>query len=97
MHKDMDSRNNLEGQKASTMLGNSGAVSDAKTRWKQMGYEEKKAAVQEDIKLIQQLPFNSRYATQRLRVLNKILQLMSIQRSASEEEELELLFAGLSI
>lgn len=93
----MDSRNNLEGQKASTMLGNSEAISDAKTRWKQMGYEEKKAAVQEDIKLTQQLPFNSRYATQRLRVLNKILQLMSIQRSASEEEELELLFAGLSI
>lgn len=93
----MDSRNNLEGQKGSTVLGNSGAISDAKTRWKQMGYEEKKAAVQEDIKLTQQLPFNSRYATQRLRVLNKILQLMSIQRSASEEEELELLFAGLSI
>ncbi|KAJ8443443.1 hypothetical protein Cgig2_026230 [Carnegiea gigantea] len=81
LHKDMDSRNNLEGQKASTMLGHSGAISDAKTRWKQMGYEEKKAAVQEEMKLIQQLPFNSRYATRRLHVLNKILQLMSIQNT----------------
>ncbi|CAL5402947.1 unnamed protein product [Camellia sinensis] len=61
-----------------------------------MGCEEKKAAVHEEMKRINKLPANSTYATHRLRVLNKILQLLSIQRTTSQEE-LELLFAGLSI
>ncbi|KAK9268628.1 hypothetical protein L1049_000385 [Liquidambar formosana] len=62
-----------------------------------MGHEEKKAAVQEEMGRMNQLPAHSSYATHRLRVLNKLLQLMSIQRTASQDEELELLFAGLSL
>ncbi|GKV42516.1 hypothetical protein SLEP1_g49911 [Rubroshorea leprosula] len=49
------------------------------------------------MKRMSQLPANSTYVTHRLRVLNKILQLLSIQRTASQEDELELLFAGLSL
>ncbi|KAJ6966533.1 hypothetical protein NC652_004172 [Populus alba x Populus x berolinensis] len=66
-------------------------------RWKQMGKEEKTAAVHEEMKRINQLPATSTYATHRLRVLNKILQLMSIKRTVSQDEELELLFAGLHL
>jgi hypothetical protein len=50
-------------------------------RWKQTGKEEKTAAVHEEMKRINQLPATSTYATHRLRVLNKILQLMSIKVS----------------
>ncbi|KAK1435677.1 hypothetical protein QVD17_01443 [Tagetes erecta] len=64
---------------------------------KQIGNEEKKAAVHEEIKKVNQLPARSTYATHRMRVLNKILQLLSVQRTVSQDEELELLFAGLSI
>ncbi|KAG5255048.1 Translation initiation factor IF-2 [Salix suchowensis] len=53
----------------------------SKPRWKQMGKEEKAAAVHDEMKRINQLPATSTYATHRLRVLNKILQLMSIQVS----------------
>ncbi|KAF9666832.1 hypothetical protein SADUNF_Sadunf16G0269500 [Salix dunnii] len=69
----------------------------SKPRWKQMGKEEKEAAVHGEMKRINQLPATSTYATHRLRVLNKILQLMSIQRTVSQDEELELLFAGLHL
>ncbi|KAK8318348.1 hypothetical protein E1A91_A13G165400v1 [Gossypium mustelinum] len=65
--------------------------------WKQMGYEEKTVAVHEEMKRMNRLPATSSYVTHRMRVLNKILQLLSIQRTASQEEELELLFAGLSL
>ncbi|XP_038685425.1 uncharacterized protein LOC119985257 isoform X2 [Tripterygium wilfordii] len=66
-------------------------------RWKQMGCEEKKTAVDEEIKRMKQLPSNSAYVSHRLRVLNKILHLMSAERTASVEQELELLFAKLSL
>ncbi|GAY52498.1 hypothetical protein CUMW_142290 [Citrus unshiu] len=65
--------------------------------WQKMGTEEKKAAVQEEVKRMNKLPANSAYASHRLRVLNKILQLMSQPRTSSQEKELELLFAGLSL
>ncbi|EOY12800.1 hypothetical protein QQP08_021235 [Theobroma cacao] len=68
-----------------------------RVQWKPMGYEEKSAAVHEEMKRMNRLPATSTYVTHRLRVLNKILQLLSIQRTASQEEELELLFAGLSL
>ncbi|KAF5796538.1 hypothetical protein HanRHA438_Chr08g0364851 [Helianthus annuus] len=68
-----------------------------KSGGKQLGNEEKKAAVHEEIKKVNQLPAHSSYATHRMRVLNKILQLLSVQRTVSQDEELELLFAGLSI
>lgn len=51
----------------------------SKVRGKQIQNEEKKAVVHEEMKRMNQLPPNSTYATHRLRVLNKILQLMSIQ------------------
>ncbi|XP_074290646.1 uncharacterized protein LOC141617357 [Silene latifolia] len=72
-------------------------ATNSRSQWKQMGEEGKKVTVQEEMRRMHQLPVNSSYATHRIRVLNKILQLMSIQRSASQEEELELLFAGLSL
>ncbi|GLT62512.1 hypothetical protein SLA2020_351460 [Shorea laevis] len=68
-----------------------------KNQQKQMGYEEKKAVVHEEMKRMKRLPVNSTYATHRVRVLNKILQLLAIQRTATQDEELELLFAGLSL
>ncbi|KAI8557744.1 hypothetical protein RHMOL_Rhmol04G0033500 [Rhododendron molle] len=40
---------------------------------------DKKAAVDEEMKRMNKLPANSAYATHRLRVLNKVLQLLSIQ------------------
>ncbi|KAL8256493.1 hypothetical protein R6Q59_031560 [Mikania micrantha] len=72
-------------------------MSQAKNEGKQIGHEEKMAAVHEEIKKVNQLPAHSTYATHRMRVLNKILQLLSVQRTISQDEELELLFAGLSI
>ncbi|KAE8693435.1 putative ADP-ribosylation factor GTPase-activating protein AGD5-like isoform 2 [Hibiscus syriacus] len=68
-----------------------------RAQWNQMGYEGKTAAVHEEMKRMNSLPATSSYVTHRRRVLNKILQLLSIQRTASQEEELELLFAGLSL
>ncbi|KAL0443492.1 UNVERIFIED_CONTAM: hypothetical protein Slati_2071900 [Sesamum latifolium] len=63
----------------------------------QMGHEEKAAAVHEEIKRMHRLPPNSSYASHRLRVLNKIQHLLSLQRTASQDEELELLFSGLHL
>ena len=44
-----------------------------------IGSEAKRAAVHEEIKRVTKLPPTSTYASHRLRVLNKILQLMAIQ------------------
>ncbi|KAK0603221.1 hypothetical protein LWI29_002604 [Acer saccharum] len=73
------------------------ASTQLKGTWKEMGAEERKAAVNGELKRMNQLPASSSYVIHRLRVLNKILQLISLQRTASQEEELELLFSGLSI
>ncbi|CAJ2670282.1 uncharacterized protein LOC123888054 isoform X1 [Trifolium pratense] len=59
--------------------------------------ERKQAVVQEELRRMNQLPAKSTYVAHRLKVLNKILQLMSVQRTESQEKELELLFAGLSL
>ncbi|XP_027356313.1 uncharacterized protein LOC113865771 [Abrus precatorius] len=64
---------------------------------KQMWCAKKQAAVHDEIRRMRQLPVNSAYVAHRLKVLNNILQLMSIQRTVSQEDELELLFAGLSL
>nr|GMD92443.1 Translation initiation factor IF-2 like [Ipomoea batatas] len=64
---------------------------------KKVGADEKKAAVHEEMTRLSRLPQNSAYVSHRTRVLNKILQLLSIQRTTSQDEELELLFAGLSL
>ncbi|KAF9672869.1 hypothetical protein SADUNF_Sadunf11G0089100 [Salix dunnii] len=62
-----------------------------------MGNEEKSASSHQEIKRMNQLPATSRYVSHRLRVLNKILQLLSIQRTGSQDKELELLFYGLNL
>lgn len=46
---------------------------------KQVWCEKKQAAVHEEMNRMNQLPANSAYATHRMKVLNKILQLMSVQ------------------
>ena len=45
--------------------------------------ERKQAAVDEEMKRMSQLPANSTYVVHRRRVLNKILQLMTMQRTVS--------------
>ncbi|XP_039140024.1 uncharacterized protein LOC120277303 [Dioscorea cayenensis subsp. rotundata] len=64
---------------------------------KQERNDTKKSAIHAEIARVNQLPPNSSYAVHRMRVLNKILHLMAIERSRSQDEELELLFAGLSL
>ncbi|MED6162506.1 hypothetical protein PIB30_071077 [Stylosanthes scabra] len=59
--------------------------------------EKKQAAVCEEMTRMSQLPANSSYVVHRRRVLNKILQLTTMQRTVSQEEELEQLFTGLSL
>ncbi|XP_074557810.1 uncharacterized protein LOC141813727 [Curcuma longa] len=74
-------------------LGNTGGTTIGNVA----GLEEKKAAVQAEISRVNRLPSNSSYAVHRMRVLKKLLHLFSVQRSVSQDEELELLFASLSI
>ncbi|KAL6955571.1 hypothetical protein U1Q18_046693 [Sarracenia purpurea var. burkii] len=69
-------------------------VNDA---WKKMGCNEKKASIHKEMKRLSKLPSNSTYAINRLRILNKMLQFLSIQRTTTQEEELDLLFARLSL
>ncbi|KAL5715338.1 hypothetical protein ACHQM5_017448 [Ranunculus cassubicifolius] len=79
-----------------TGIQSPGGIGSAETK----KTEVKKAAVCAEMERLNQLPGSAAkgsYAIQRMRVLNKILQLMAIQRSQSQDEELELLFAGLSI
>ncbi|XP_019449138.1 PREDICTED: uncharacterized protein LOC109351904 [Lupinus angustifolius] len=63
----------------------------------QSRFEKKQAAVHEEMKRMRRLPRNSTYTVHRMRVLNKTLQLMLSQRTESQENELELLLAGLSL
>ncbi|KAK3199169.1 hypothetical protein Dsin_022584 [Dipteronia sinensis] len=74
------------------MESSSGTHTHSHAQFKRkLGNEERKKAAAERAN-------NSSYATRshRLQLLNKILQLISLQITASQEEELELLFAGLS-
>ncbi|KAA8523835.1 hypothetical protein F0562_010258 [Nyssa sinensis] len=93
----LDSFHHFKGSTALNQPKESITSTQAKGERKQMGSEEKNAVVHEEMNRMNQLPANSAYATHRLRVLNKILQLLSIERTISQDEELELLFAGLSI
>ncbi|XXG44495.1 hypothetical protein AAC387_Pa01g4284 [Persea americana] len=94
---EMGSRNHLNNRDALD-LTKDGHSLRATGQWTQMGEcEEKKAAVHAEMERVDKLPGNSKYATHRMRVLNKILRLMSIQRTTPQDEELELLFAGLSL
>ncbi|KAF6167654.1 hypothetical protein GIB67_031237, partial [Kingdonia uniflora] len=78
----LDQLDQLKGSGAFTVAQESTETTHAATApWKKMGSEGKKAAVHEEMKRVNQLPANSNYATHRMRVLNKVLQLMSIQVS----------------
>lgn len=95
----MDSQRHIGGDKTmdvtNTGLKSYSRVSD---QWKQMEDGDKKVTINAEMDRMKELPGNSNYATHRIRVLNKVLQLMSKQvRTPSENEELELLFAGLSL
>ncbi|KAM7498755.1 hypothetical protein LguiA_023169 [Lonicera macranthoides] len=94
----MDQAGHFKGSTGSNKPKEIASSTQGKDGFNQIGCEEKKkAAVHEEMMRMNKLPPNSTYATHRLRVLNKILQLLSIPRTTSQDEELELLFAGLSI
>jgi len=58
---------------------------------------DREAAVDAEIARVNKLPAHSSYAIHRMKVLNKLRHLLSIKRTTSQDEELELLFASLSI
>lgn len=92
----VDSLDHIKGSNTPDEM-ESGAIGQPK---QQTWFEKKQGvecAVHEEIRRMSRLPANSSYVAHRLLVLNKILQLMSIQRTVSQEKELELLFAGLSL
>ncbi|XP_015896640.1 uncharacterized protein LOC107430314 [Ziziphus jujuba] len=93
----MASLNDSKGSGTFHMTMVSEGSTQSKDGWRVMGNEEKKAALHEEMKRMNQLPANSSYASHRLRVINKVLSLMSLQRTTSQDKELELLFAGLSL
>ncbi|KAL8046504.1 hypothetical protein ABFS82_08G182500 [Erythranthe guttata] len=69
-------------------------------KWKQLGNEEEAAAaavVHEKMESMSRPPPppSGGYAARLLQVFNKIIQLLSLKRTTSQEEELELLFSGL--
>ncbi|KAJ4809162.1 hypothetical protein LUZ62_021728 [Rhynchospora pubera] len=73
-------------------------VSKLETNLTKPQLEEKRNAVHAELARVTKLPSNSAYAIHRVRVLHKLLHLLSIQeRTVSQDEELELLFATLSL
>ncbi|CAK9218148.1 unnamed protein product [Sphagnum jensenii] len=58
--------------------------------------KRKTEVVQAEVARMKQLPPNSAYATHRLRVLDKMQQLLSKARTQAEADELEILFANMS-
>lgn len=75
----MDAVNNSTGSSAIHITMEKGGSTQSKGPWKIFSLEATKAAVQEEIKRMTQLPVSSAYASHRLRVLNKIMQLISLQ------------------
>ncbi|XBI70849.1 hypothetical protein VPH35_065228 [Triticum aestivum] len=61
------------------------------------GQGDREAAIQAEMARVNNLPANSSYAIHRIKVLNKLRNLLSIKRTTSQDEELELLFSSLSI
>ncbi|CAM6070029.1 unnamed protein product [Sphagnum tenellum] len=58
--------------------------------------KRKTGIVQAEVDRMKQFSSSSGYATQRLRVLDKMLELLSKVRTQSETDELEILFANMS-
>lgn len=86
----MDALNDTEGCNTFHVTMVSGVTAQSnrsKDGWKVMGNEEKKAALHEEMKRMNQLPASSIYASHRLRVINKILSLITLQ-----VEEMEFAF-----
>ncbi|KAM3314171.1 hypothetical protein ACQJBY_033183 [Aegilops geniculata] len=61
------------------------------------GQGDREASIQAEMARVNNLPANSSYAIHRIKVLNKLRHLLSIKRTTSQDEELELLFSSLSI
>ncbi|KAJ3674925.1 hypothetical protein LUZ60_005541 [Juncus effusus] len=89
MNQPMDCESSHKNASSSTVLSLEGKESEQ---------EKKRGAVDAEMARVSGLPVNSSYAIHRIKVLKKLLHLMSIERrSMSQDEELELLFASLSI
>uniref|UniRef100_A0ACD5YT25 Uncharacterized protein n=1 Tax=Avena sativa TaxID=4498 RepID=A0ACD5YT25_AVESA len=58
---------------------------------------DREAAIDAEMARVNKLPAHSSYAIHRMKVLSKLRHLISIKRTTSQDEELELLFASLSI
>uniref|UniRef100_A0ACD5TQA6 Uncharacterized protein n=1 Tax=Avena sativa TaxID=4498 RepID=A0ACD5TQA6_AVESA len=58
---------------------------------------DREASIYVEMDRVNKLPANSSYAIHRMKVLNKLRHLISVKRTTSQDEELELLFASLSI
>ncbi|KAK2984712.1 hypothetical protein RJ640_004537, partial [Escallonia rubra] len=69
----------FQGSNALNQPNKSASTTQDGNAWKPKGCEEKQAVVHEEMRRMNNLPANSTYATHRLRVLNKILQLLAIQ------------------
>ncbi|KAL2944029.1 Serine/threonine-protein kinase ATM [Bienertia sinuspersici] len=76
---ELDKQNVFEDKNSPAMVECVGASANSSKQWKQLGEDERKVSVQEEMKRMHQLPANSSYVTHRFRVLNKILQLISIK------------------
>eukprot|EP00249_Psilotum_nudum_P005190 c18651_g1_i1 orf=173-502(+) len=66
-------------------------------RWTMAMEMERTAAVQAEVERMKRMPLTSAYAGHRLRVLKKLIQLLSEARTQSEMEEVEFLLGGLSL
>ncbi|OAE22452.1 hypothetical protein AXG93_3348s1100 [Marchantia polymorpha subsp. ruderalis] len=93
----------MEVEDASVMSSGSGAAraSEAGSGLVRMESADSKRAkvVQSEVDRVRLLPASSAYAIHRLRVLNKMLDLLRVdpaKRTKTEVDELELLFAGMS-
>ncbi|XP_062211720.1 uncharacterized protein LOC133912817 isoform X1 [Phragmites australis] len=75
----------------------SSTAADSASKQNELKNGDKDAAIDAEIARLNKLPAHSSYAIHRMKVLNKLRHLMSIKRSTSQDEELELLFASLSI
>uniref|UniRef100_A0A0A9GRT2 Uncharacterized protein n=1 Tax=Arundo donax TaxID=35708 RepID=A0A0A9GRT2_ARUDO len=90
----------MEGQGSNTPFSGAGAGATALTTSSAANGLQKgdrEAPIDAEIARVNKLPSCSSYAIHRMKVLNKLCHLMSMKRTTSQDEELELLFSSLSI
>lgn len=75
----LDPLDRHQGKNAHDLTKESTVGTQATDQWTQIWNQEKRAAVQAEMNRVKELPAKSSYAMHRIRVLNKVLQLMSIQ------------------